>query len=197
MDVLWYPNREVVAGVSPGGVRSAAPTSAADAAASVANCRALVAALGSARVAVPLGAVAAVVAAPPAVPLPLAPAYLRGVVAWQGQLIPLLDLSLLLGLAPPPVSSEALVLRQGEALLALRVTRVHGEAELALPAAASDRPAAAFTPAGLAVAKDAPSDLSAVAAVFGRPARAEDGTSVYLLDSGTLFVMTTLTAVLG
>lgn len=171
------------------GVRNATAVSAVEAPSAPVALPALVAALGVEHVAVPLSAVAAVVAAPPAVPLPAAPAYLRGVVVWQGQLVPLLDVAALLGLEAPPAGGEAVVLRQGEALAALLVARVQGEAELAVPDVESIPPA----PDAAAL----PAHRLAVADAFGRPARAADGAPVRLLDVAALFAIAELTAVLG
>ncbi|MBI2322991.1 MAG: chemotaxis protein CheW [Chloroflexi bacterium] len=158
------------------GVRNATAVSAVEAPSAPVALPALVAALGVEHVAVPLSAVAAVVAAPPAVPLPAAPAYLRGVVVWQGQLVPLLDVAALVDLEAPPAGGEAVVLRQGEA-------------ELAVPDVESIPPA----PDAAAL----PVHRPAVADAFGRPARAADGAPVRLLDVAALFAIAELTAVLG
>jgi chemotaxis signal transduction protein len=152
-----------------------------------------VATLGATRIALPLTAVAAVAMLPPIVPLPLAPAYVRGITAWRGQAIPVLDIAPLLG--EPAVQGDlALVCQHGSALAALLVAHVHGEAALV----AAPGEAMAAGPRRRRGARDATTGAGepTVARLIGRPARAEDGGAVDVLDINIIFALANLSAVL-
>lgn len=161
--------------------------------------RVLVAALGVARIALPLGAVAAVAARPSIVALPLAPAYVRGVAAWRGQFIPTLDLAPLLG-QPSPTTDLVLILQQSESLVALLVAQVYGEATLEREHNAIAASLCPSDEGGPLDPSRGPAAELAIIQAFGRPARAVDGGTVhpvFLLDPATVFALADLSALLG
>lgn len=166
--------------------------------------RVLIAVIEGERIAVPLETVAAVVAAPACVPLPLAPAHVQGIAAWQGHLLPVADVARLLGLAAAGERGEALVLRREDHLAALLVAGVEGEGDLAAQTAGTPPPSPAGAPASPIPADGAAgggqrdaAGHRAIAEAFARPARTADGAPVRLLDLAALFATLDLTAILA
>lgn len=144
-----------------------------------AQMRVLVGALAREAVAVPLEAAAAVIAMPTPARLPVAPAYLRGVIAWQGQLVPVIDAALLLGSGDDFQRQEAFILRRGERFAALLVGRVLGEDVLEG-----------------GVVHGGPADGDAALA-FGVAVRVSTGSQVCLLDLEAIFDVVDLTTLLA
>lgn len=156
--------------------------------------RALLAVLAGQRIALPLSAIAAVAPLDTIVPLPLAPAYVRGVATWRGHVVPVLDLSPLFG-APALVGDLAAIVQQGEAVAAVLVEEVYGEATLARTSAVGAS-APAANGAAHATLHSAPPDLVTASGLSTIGATAT-GESVHVLNLTVLFALAHLSAVFG
>lgn len=93
---------------------------------------AIVARLGSGRLAVELRRVAEVGRAPGITRVPGMPGWLAGVANWRGRILPVLDIRELLGAEPAPLGSHArlLVLAEGSVVVGMLVDAVEGTTTL-------------------------------------------------------------------
>ncbi|HVF06211.1 MAG TPA: chemotaxis protein CheW [Frankiaceae bacterium] len=83
--------------------------------------------LGGGRFALPMDAVAEVGRTPTLTRVPGTPGWVRGVGNWRGRILAVLDLRLLLGIAPADVAEEGLVvLSRGGAMVGVLAERVDG-----------------------------------------------------------------------
>jgi chemotaxis signal transduction protein len=75
-----------------------------------------------------------VVVLPPLMPVPRAPAHMRGLAVMRGMVVPVIDIGLLLGASEPPsIPRRAVVLRDDTLCAAIAVQRVLGESALETP----------------------------------------------------------------
>jgi purine-binding chemotaxis protein CheW len=99
----------------------------------VTTVRAVLLPLGDEWRALEVGRVREVVAAPLATPLPAVPAAVIGVFNLRGEIVPLFDLALLLGLAPTRPAAFAVVAGTAAGLAGLAASALPETRELALP----------------------------------------------------------------
>lgn len=104
--------------------------------------RALLVPLGKDAYAVPLDAAREVVSAPRPTVLPSAPACVRGLLNVRGEIVPLVDIGILLGAAPAPSCDYAVVVDCAAGRGALIATDLPEVGELGETVAAAELPGA-------------------------------------------------------
>ena len=104
--------------------------------------RALLVTLGQDTYAVPVDAAREVVAAPNPTVLPAAPACVRGLLNVRGEIVPLVDLGILLGAVPAPSCDYAVVVDTTAGRGALIATELPEVGELGETVAAPELPGA-------------------------------------------------------